>query len=166
MDKQLITNAVLLVAITFLFIVPYAAHLSDKYGRKKIMFTGMILTLLGALPYFYLINTKELVPIAIAIVLLSIGPAVIYGPQATLLAEIFPIHLRFSGSSLAYQIAAIIAGGLAPTISLTLLEKFKSPIAITIYIVVCCLISITALTLLKPKDEQTIVEEHARASNE
>ncbi len=58
MDKQLITNAVLLVAITFLFIVPYAAHLSDKFGRKKIMFSGMIMTLLGALPYFYLINTK------------------------------------------------------------------------------------------------------------
>ncbi|MDR7240131.1 MFS transporter [Neobacillus drentensis] len=168
MDKQLITNAVLLVAITFLFIVPYAAHLSDKFGRKKIMFSGMIMTLLGALPYFYLINTKELVLIAIAIVLLSIGPAVIYGPQATLLAEIFPVHLRFSGSSLAYQFAAIIAGGLAPTISLTLLEKFKSPYAITMYIVVCCVISITALTLLKPKDKQTqiIVEEHARASNE
>ena len=75
------------------------------------MFSGMIITLLGALPYFYLINTKELVLISIAIVLLSIGPAVIYGPQATLLAEIFPVHLRFSGSSLAYQFAAIIAGG-------------------------------------------------------
>jgi len=166
MDKQLMTNAVLLVAITFLFIVPYAAHLSDKFGRKKIMFSGMIITLLGALPYFYLINTKELVLIAIAIVLLSIGPAVIYGPQATLLAEIFPVHLRFSGSSLAYQFAAIIAGGLAPTISLTLLETFKSANAITVYIIVCCAISITALFLLKSKDKQTVVEEPVRVSNE
>ena len=166
MDKQLITNAVMLVAITFLFIVPYAAHLSDKFGRKKIMFSGMIMTLLGALPYFYLINTKEIVLIAIAIVLLSIGPAVIYGPQATLLAEIFPAHIRFSGSSLAYQFAAIIAGGLAPTISLTLLEKFKSPNAITMYIIVCCVISMTCLYLLKPKEKQTIVEELPRASNE
>lgn len=166
MDKQLITNAVMLVAITFLFIVPYAAHLSDKFGRKTVMFSGMIMTLLGALPYFYLINSKELVLIAIGIVLLSIGPAVIYGPQATLLAEIFPAHIRFSGSSLAYQFAAIIAGGLAPTISLTLLEKFKSPNAITMYIIVCCFISITALFLLKPKEEETIVEERAQASNE
>ena len=74
MDKQLITNAVLLVAITFLFIVPYAAHLSDKFGRKKIMFSGMIMTLLGALPYFYLINTKEIILLSIAIVLLMHRP--------------------------------------------------------------------------------------------
>ena len=81
--------------------------------------------------------------------------------------EIFPVHLRFSGSSLAYQFAAIIAGGLAPTISLTLLEKFKTPNAITMYISrLLRHLYYGFLFLLKTKDKQTIAEEQARVSNE
>jgi metabolite-proton symporter len=158
LEKQFIANAVLLVSITFLFVVPYSAHLSDKYGRKPITLVGMILTLLSAYPYFYLVNTAEVGPIIFAIILSSIGPAMVYGPQATLIAEIFPVHLRFSGSSIAYQFASIIAGGLAPTISLTLLAKFGTTTAISTYVVICCVISITALLLLKPNDKKEALD--------
>jgi hypothetical protein len=40
-----------------------------------------------------------------------------YGPQAALIAESFPGRLRYSGASLGYQLASIIAGGPAPLIA-------------------------------------------------
>jgi MFS family permease len=159
LEKQFITNAVLLVSVVFLVVVPLAAHLSDKIGRKNITLAGMIVTLLFAFPYFYLVNTGEKSLIILATMLASIGPAMVYGPQAALISEIFPVHLRFSGSSIAYQFASIIAGGLAPTISLTLLEKFKTTSAISMYVVICCIISIIALTLLKPSEKRVLKAE-------
>nr|WP_263327125.1 MFS transporter [Neobacillus sp. Marseille-Q6967] len=156
LDRQFITNAVLLVSVVFLVVVPLAAHLSDKIGRKNITLAGMIVTLLFAFPYFYLVNTGEKSLIILATMLASIGPAMVYGPQAALISEIFPVHLRFSGSSIAYQFASIIAGGLAPTISLTLLEKFKTTSAISMYVVICCIISIIALTLLRPSEKRVL----------
>ncbi|WP_423799908.1 MFS transporter [Neobacillus sp. SAB-20_R2A] len=156
LDKQFITNAVLLVSVVFLVVVPLSAHLSDRIGRRNITLAGMIMTLAMAFPYFYLVNTEEKGLIILATMLASVGPAVVYGPQAALISEIFPVHLRFSGSSIAYQFASIIAGGLAPTISLTLLEKFKSTTAIGTYVTICCIISIIALTLLKPSEKRVL----------
>ncbi|MCM3587737.1 MHS family MFS transporter [Mesobacillus maritimus] len=157
-DRQFITNAVLLVSVTFLFVVPLSASLSDKYGRRNITLAGMLLTLVFSYPYFALVNTGETGFIITAIIISSIGPAVVYGPQAALIAEIFPVHLRFSGASIAYQFASIIAGGLAPTISLALLEKFGSTSSISLYVVICCTISIIALFLLKPAEPHKIAE--------
>lgn len=42
---------------------------------------------------------------------------VTYGPQAALITESFTEHLRYSGSSLGYQLASVIAGGPAPLIA-------------------------------------------------
>jgi metabolite-proton symporter len=161
-DRQFITNAVLLVSITFLFFVPLSAFLSDRYGRRNITLAGMILTLVFAYPYFYLVNTGETSLIIAAIILSSIGPAVVYGPQAALIAEIFPVHLRFSGASIAYQFASIIAGGLAPTISLALLERYGTTSSISLYVVICCTISIIALFLLKPAERQRVAQKHPK----
>ncbi|MGE7903527.1 MFS transporter [Peribacillus sp. NPDC094092] len=159
LDKQFITNAVLLVSIVFLVVVPLSAHLSDRFNRKNITLAGMIITLLFSFPYFYLVNSGEKSLIILATIIASIGPAMVYGPQAALISEIFPVHLRFSGSSIAYQFASIIAGGLAPTISLTLLEKFKTTSAISMYVVICCIISIIALTLLRPSEKRVLKAE-------
>lgn len=157
-DQQFITNTVLLVSVVFLFAVPLSAYLSDRIGRKKVTLVGMITTLAISYPYFFLVNTGDKNLIILATVISSFGPAIVYGPQAALIAEIFPVHLRFSGSSIAYQFAAIIAGGIAPTISLTLLETFNSTYAIATYVAVCCIISIIALSLLKLNQREMVTE--------
>jgi hypothetical protein len=54
--------------------------------------------------------------IFLAIVLSLIPHDMMYGPQAALIAESFPGHLRYSGASLGYQLASVIAGGPAPLI--------------------------------------------------
>jgi hypothetical protein len=56
----------------------------------------------------------------------------LYGPQAALIAESFTGRLRYSGASLGYQLASVIAGGPAPLIAAWLFGTFHSAIAIAI----------------------------------
>jgi hypothetical protein len=71
-----------------------------------------------------------------------------YGPQAALIAESFTGRLRYSGSSLGYQLASIIAGGPAPLIATWLFGTYHTPYAIAIYIAICALLSLIATALM------------------
>ena len=56
----------------------------------------------------------------VALVILEVGHSMIYGPQAALLSELYGARTRYTGASLAYQVAGALSG-LAPLISASLL---------------------------------------------
>jgi hypothetical protein len=99
--------------------------------------------------YFGLLNTGSLVLIFLAIVLSLVPHDMMYGPQAALIAESFTGRLRYSGASLGYQLASIIAGGPAPLIATWLFGEYKSSYAIAIYILFCALVSLIATAMMK-----------------
>jgi hypothetical protein len=66
----------------------------------------------------------------IAIVLSLIPHDMQYGPQAALIAESFTPRLRYSGTSLGYQLASIIVGGPAPIIATALFAACHTGYAI------------------------------------
>jgi hypothetical protein len=71
--------------------------------------------------YFALLNTAIPAVIFIAIILSFIPHDMMYGPQAALIAECVSPRLRYSGSSLGYHLASVVAGGPAPIIATALL---------------------------------------------
>lgn len=71
-----------------------------------------------------------------------------YGPQAALIAEAFTPRLRYSGASLGYQLASIIAGGPAPLIATALFASYQSGYAIAGYIALCAVISFVATAMM------------------
>jgi hypothetical protein len=71
-----------------------------------------------------------------------------YGPQAALIAESFTGRLRYSGSSLGYQLASVIAGGPAPLIATWLYGRYDTAYAIAGYIGLCAVISLIATALM------------------
>src|SRR3954466_1153310 len=83
------------------------------------------------------LNTGAETIIFLAIILSLIPHDMLYGPQAALIAESFTGRLRYSGSSLGYQLASIIAGGPAPLIATWLFGTYQSSYAIAIYIAIC-----------------------------
>ena len=72
----------------------------------------------------------------------------LYGPQAALIAEAFTPRLRYSGASLGYQLASVIAGGPAPLIATALFAAYQTGHAIAIYIAACAVISLVAAALM------------------
>jgi metabolite-proton symporter len=163
MDKQFVSNAISVASVLSLISVPYFGHLSDKIGRKKMYMIGSFITLLFAFPYFGMLNSGIPALVFLAIVLSLIPHDMQYGPQAALIAENFPTHLRYSGSSLGYQLASIIAGGPAPLIAAYLLHQFGTSTAISVYLIVVSIISIIATSMLKGRSDQEINKEYDAA---
>jgi MFS family permease len=96
----------------------------------------------------------------IAIVLSLIPHDIQYGPQAALIAESFTPRLRYSGASLGYQLASIIAGGPAPIIAAALFNHYRSGYAIAIYIAACAVVSLVAAALMPDYTGKDISREY------
>jgi MFS family permease len=129
--------------------IPIYGHLADRFGRKRIYIIGSVLTGIFGFVYFALLNTMVPGWIFVGIVLSFVPHDLMYGPQAALIAECFTPRLRYSGASIGYQLASIIAGGPAPLIATALLAATGSGYVIAVYIALCAVVSIVA-TLMMP----------------
>jgi hypothetical protein len=78
-----------------------------------------------------------------------------------LIAESFTPRLRYSGTSLGYQLASIIAGGPSPFIATALFAAFGGGLPIAIYIAICAIIGLVSTALLTDYTNKDISAEYA-----
>ena len=148
MSRNLILTAVLAASCVSFITIPLSGHISDRIGRRKMYLIGAATIGVFGFLYFGMVDTAIPALVFIAIVLSLIPHDMQYGPQAALIAESFTPRLRYSGSSLGYQLASIIAGGPAPIIAGLLFAQFHSGYAISIYIAACAVISLIASAMM------------------
>jgi MFS family permease len=148
MDRNFILAAVMVAACISFFTIPLAGHFSDKIGRKKMYLIGVVAMGVYGFIYFGLMDPAYPVGVFIAIVVSLIPHDMQYGPQAALIAESFTPRLRYSGSSLGYQLASLVAGGPSPLIATWLFATYKSGMAIAVYIAICAVISFIAAAMM------------------
>lgn len=134
-------NAVLVGTAVEVALIPIAASLSDRIGRRPVYFAGAAGLVIWAFVFFRLADTGQTPLIILAMVGGLACHALMYGPQAAFIAELFPTRMRYSGASLAYQGTSIFAGSLAPIIALALLSRFNSWVPIAIYLAIAGVIS-------------------------
>jgi metabolite-proton symporter len=147
-SRDFLLTAVLAASILSFVSIPFFGHLSDKIGRKTMYMIGAAVTGVFGFIYFGMLDTGSASIIFFAIVLSLVPHDMMYGPQAALIAETFPSRLRYSGASLGYQLASIIAGGPAPLIAAWLFGRYQTPYAIAWYIAACAVISLVATALM------------------
>jgi MFS family permease len=148
MTRGFILLAVSVAACVSFFTIPISGHISDLIGRKKMYLIGVVTVGLFGFLYFGMLETAIPSVIFIAIVLSLIPHDMQYGPQAALIAESFTPRLRYSGASLGYQLASIVAGGPAPSIALALFAAYHTGYAIAIYIAACAVVSFFAASMM------------------
>jgi MFS family permease len=162
--RNLLLAAVMVATMVSAVTIPLAGHISDRVGRKRMYLIGIAAIGIFSFVYFALLNTAIPAVIFAAIVLSFIPHDMAYGPQAALIAECFPPRLRYSGSSLGFHLASIIAGGPAPLIATALLAWTGSGYSIALYILVSAIISIAATVPLPDYTNRDISEEPAYRS--
>jgi metabolite-proton symporter len=148
MSRNLILAAVMAAACVSFVTIPLSGHISDRIGRRKMYLIGAAAVGLFGFLYFAMVDTASPALVFIAIVLSLIPHDMQYGPQAALIAEAFTPRLRYSGSSLGYQLASVIAGGPAPLIATALFAKYHTGFAISIYMAACAVVSLAAAAFM------------------
>jgi metabolite-proton symporter len=159
-SRDFLLTAVLAASLLSFFSIPFFGHLSDRIGRKNMYMIGAIVTGVFGFLYFGMLNTGSATIIFIAIIISLIPHDMMYGPQAALIAESFTGRLRYSGSSLGYQLASVIAGGPAPLIAAWLFGTYHTPYAIAWYIAGCAILSVAATALMTDYTGKDIAEEY------
>jgi len=154
----LLWGLIVTTALGFIW-APIAGALSDKIGRRQMYIIGCVFVAVFTFAYFAMLDTRSPTLIFIAVALSFIPVMTMYGPEAALIAEAFTPRLRYSGASIGYQLASIIAGGPAPFISTWLFATYHSTIPIGIYVVVCAIISIIATAMLPDYTDKDISTE-------
>lgn len=148
LSRDFLLTAVLSASVLSFVTIPVCGHLSDQIGRKNMYMAGALVTGIFGFIYYAMLDTGSEVIVFLAIFLSLIPHDMMYGPQAALIAESFTGRLRYSGASLGYQFASVIAGGPAPLIAAWLFGAFHSATAIAAYIAACSVITLIATALM------------------
>ena len=145
-SRDFLLTAVMAASVLSFFTIPFCGYLSDRIGRKRMYLAGVLVTGVFGFLYFGMLDTRSAPWIFVAIVLSLVPHDMMYGPQAALIAESFTGRLRYSGASLGYQLASIIAGGPAPLIATALFARYHSGYAIAVFILFCAILRKTIPT--------------------
>lgn len=103
--------------------IPVSALYADRLGRRRVMIAVTVAIALFGFAVEPMFGTAQPLPV---VLFLSLGLALMgttYGPLGTMLSELFPAEVRFTGASLAFNLAGIFGASLAPYIAMTLARE-------------------------------------------
>lgn len=97
--------------------IPLSALAADRYGRRAMLIVATLLILVFGLLFapLFVAGSAAGVLLFLSIGLFLMG--LTYGPLGTALAELFPTAVRYTGASLAFNLAGILGASLAPYIA-------------------------------------------------
>jgi len=106
--------------------IPISALIAERFGRRTTMIwvtvaIGLFGLVLG--PIFEAGTTGAIVTLTVGLGLMGMT----YGPIGTLLSELFPTAVRYTGSSLTFNLAGIFGASLAPYIAMWLATNHGLP---------------------------------------
>jgi len=129
--------------------IAFYAKMSDGYGRRPVTMFGSVLAILLTYPIFWMIAEGSVVLLFLGMIIgMPVVQASIYGPSAAFISEMFNTEHRYTGASLAYQIASTLGGGFSPLIAATLAAAGGFP-PVTLYIIATFVLSLFIVWLAK-----------------
>ena len=128
--------------------IPLSALFADRRGRRTMLLAASVLILAFGLVFAPLFASQaaggSFVFLAIGMFLMGLT----YGPLGTALAELFPTAVRYTGASVAFNLAGIVGASLAPYIATWLAGKYGLQY-VGYYLALACALTIGALLLIE-----------------
>jgi MFS family permease len=113
-----VLNVKALAGVATIIMIIVAARLSDRIGRKKVMLAGTVAAMALAFPIMWLIDSGSVWGFFLALFLgLSVIQGFTAGPYGAFAAELYPANVRYSGTSIGYQLASTLGAGFTPLIA-------------------------------------------------
>ncbi|MGJ9411180.1 MFS transporter [Aeromicrobium sp. CF4.19] len=163
------SNAAMLSAVaslTAIGIIPLSGMLSDRIGRKPVLFGAAIMLTFGAVPLFALMQQGTLSTGFLATFGLAAILAVILGTHAATVAELFPTRTRQSGLSMGYSVAGAFFAGTIPYLNTWLIDRTGSDLVPAFVLVVVGIVGlVTVSTLPETRGRDLLHDSDMRTSD-
>ena len=140
--------------VFFALTIPISALIAERGGRRTTLIRVTV-----AIGVFGLVMapllTSGLVGATIAMVVGLSLMGLTYGPLGTTLSELFPTRVRYTGSSLTFNLAGIFGASLAPYIATWLAQNYGLQF-VGYYVVVAALLTLVGLVLIEETKDQRL----------
>ena len=150
--KEVLLMQMCSVVFFAIFIVVSCVY-ADKVGRKKVM----IAVTAAALVFSFFVPMLLVHSAAHIMIFLCVGFMImggLFGPCGAYLPELFPVHVRYSGAGLSYNLAAIFGGAFAPTIAQALVASKFGVAGVGWYMAIMAALALLALFLIKESKDK------------
>lgn len=142
-----------LIAILFMAGgIIWAGYWADATSPRRVLMWGCALTILAGFLFAPLLGGGSLLLIGLLLSILLLLMGFVYGPLGAWLPGLFPARVRYTGSSIAFNVGGIIGGGLTPMAAQLLVGK-GGVAYVGYYVSAAALLSLVALLLLRKPAE-------------
>jgi MFS family permease len=165
MTTSNVLSAILIGSAFQLVLIPAAGALTDRINRRLVYGVAAVGTAAYIPLFFLMIQGKSVFMLTVGIVIGLAFHAFMYGPQAAYITEQFPARLRYAGSSLAYTLAGVIGGAVAPLVFTALFAVSGNWFLIAGYLAVASIVTVIGLAIGRnpqPEEEERLLQD-ARA---
>lgn len=133
----------------FTLLVPMMGAWSDRVGRRLPMLAGAGGLVWLGVPLFFLLGQGDWLRLLLAQLTFAVLIAAYAGPMCATVVELFPPEGRYTGVSVAYNIALALFGGTAPLVATFLIDRTQSVMAPSWYLTTCAVVSFFFLFSLR-----------------
>ncbi len=131
-------------------VIPLSGALSDRLGRRPVLMAFTLAFFIMVYPlYVWVAAAPSVERLLVMQLLLCTAIGGFFGPAPTALAEQFPVEVRSTGVSVAYNVAVMVFGGFAPLIVTWLTKVLGTPVAPSFYVLFACLLTLAGTYCLK-----------------
>jgi len=124
-----------------------AAWMADKhYDERRVLMAGCVGTMAAGLLMAPMMNSGSLFQVFLFLALSLTLMGFVYGPLGAWLPSLFPARVRYTGVSMAFNVAGVLGGGLTPLVAQALAVK-GGLLWVGLYSGGAALISLVALAL-------------------
>lgn len=139
-------------------LIPIFGIVSDKVNREIVLSIGIIGTLLASFPIFLLLSSGKYYYALGAELLLALVLAPINAIVPVIIVELFPVPIRVTGSSLAYNVSQAIFGGTTPLVLLLLIDYTNNNISPSFYLFFYAFAALLAIIFLRKQERGHVFE--------
>ncbi|OBB71874.1 MFS transporter [Mycobacterium sp. 852014-52144_SCH5372336] len=148
--------SIAVASIVAIILIPPLGALSDRIGRKPLLYSGAIGFAVFAYPLFLLLNSGSLAAAVAAHAALAALESVFVSASLAAGAELFATRVRSSGYSIGYNMSVAVFGGTAPYVATWLVDRTGNQIAPAYYVIAAAVISIATLLTMRETARQPL----------
>lgn len=150
--RPTLLTLILISTVLWIATIAVSALVSDRFGGKRVYAVGALVAVIWPLPMFALIDTGSVFPALIAVLVAAVPQGIMAGAQGGLFTELFPVRMRYTGISIAYQFGGIVGGAVGPLVA-TALQAAGGSTLVALYLSALCVCSFVAALLLPVRGE-------------